>query len=68
MDDARAALRVAVKLDNLRALRKLCADVDGNKKITVDDARAILRVSVKLEKFDEEYITYTKNQLLNMDF
>ena len=68
VDDARAALRVAVKLDNLRALRKLCADVDGNKKITVDDARAILRVSVKLEKFDEEYITYTKNQLLNMDF
>lgn len=68
VDDARAALRVAVKLDNLRALRKLCADVDGNKKITVDDARAILRVSVKLEKFDEECITYTKNQLLNMDF
>ena len=68
VDDARAVLRVAVKLDNLRALRKLCADVNGNKKITVDDARAILRVSVKLEKFDEEYITYTKNQLLNMDF
>ena len=52
VDDARAALRVAVKLDVLSAAAYAAADVDGKKGVTVDDARLILRVSVKLDTFD----------------
>ena len=52
VDDARAALRVAVKLDVLSEAAYAAADVDGKKGVTVDDARLILRVSVKLDTFD----------------
>ena len=52
VDDARAALRAAVKLDVLSAAAYAAADVDGKKGVTVDDARLILRVSVKLDTFD----------------
>lgn len=52
VDDARAALRAAVKLDVLSEAAYAAADVDGKKGVTVDDARLILRVSVKLDTFD----------------
>lgn len=68
VSDARSALRAAVGLDTLRALGKLCADVDNSKSITVSDARSILRVAVGLDKFSEYYVTYTRDQLLNMEF
>lgn len=48
VDDARLALRAAVKLEKLNELQTLAADVDGSGLITVDDARDILRAAVKL--------------------
>lgn len=47
VDDARMALRVAVRLEKEPDLPVL--DVDGKPGVTVDDARFILRIAVKLE-------------------
>lgn len=49
VNDARAALRAAVKLDILKGASLDAARVLGNSTVTVDDARAILRVVVKLD-------------------
>ena len=49
VNDARAALRAAVKLDILKGASLDAARVFGNSTVTVDDARAILRVVVKLD-------------------
>ena len=48
--DARIALRVAVKLDQLNKETKIIADVDGDSVVSASDARYILRYSVGLEK------------------
>ena len=50
--DARLALRVSVKLENIaeNSAAFYAADVDADGKITPDDARTILRVSVKLDQ------------------
>lgn len=47
--DARSALRVSAKLDELHGVFLTAADADDNDKITASDARKILRVSAKLE-------------------
>lgn len=49
VEDARLALRLAVKLDTPTGIQELAGDVDGKNGITVEDARLILRVAVKLE-------------------
>ena len=46
--DARAALRLAVELDEADAYTKVAADFDWDGSITAADARAILRVAVGL--------------------
>ena len=48
-DDARLALRNAVKLQPLTVSQLKCADADRDGKVTSADARLILRASVKLE-------------------
>lgn len=53
VDDARFALRIAVKLEKADALQKRAADADGDGEISVGDARLILRLAVKLEKKDK---------------
>lgn len=49
VDDARIALRIAVKLETADETQKTAGDVNKDGEITVDDARLILRVAVKLE-------------------
>ena len=49
-DDARLALRNAVKLQPLTVSQLKCADANQDGKVGPDDARLILRASVKLEK------------------
>lgn len=49
VDDARAVLRYAVKLETPSAEQATAADVDKSGVVTVDDARAVLRVAVKLD-------------------
>lgn len=58
VDDARCALRIAVKLDTPTDEQKIAGDVTGDGEITVDDARLILRVAVKLE--NESVFSQTK--------
>ncbi len=48
-DDARIALRVAVKLDIANTAQKAAADTDNDGQITAADARTLLRRSVGLE-------------------
>lgn len=48
-EDARIALRMAVRLDLPTPQQAIAADVDDNGKIEAADARLILRASVKLE-------------------
>lgn len=52
VDDARIALRIAVRLETADDRQALAGDVDGVNAIDVDDARFILRVAVKLESED----------------
>ena len=47
--DARLVLRAAVKLDTLKGLSLLSANVDFVDDVSVADARAVLRVAVKLD-------------------
>lgn len=57
-DDARLALRAAVKLDTLADAQFKRADMDRDGKVEASDARLILRTAVKLEgliPIDEEY-------------
>lgn len=49
VEDARSALRIAVKLDTPTDEQKIAGDVNGDKSVTVEDARLILRVAVKLD-------------------
>lgn len=56
VEDARLALRAAVKLETLTGDALKAADVDGKDGVTVEDARLILRVAVKLEEFIEEHV------------
>lgn len=56
VDDARLALRAAVKLETLSEKQILAGDTDRKDGVTVDDAREILRVAVKLQQFDPQYI------------
>lgn len=48
-NDARTALRAAVKLDMLTEQQKAAADIDGDGVVTAADARWILRKSAGLE-------------------
>ena len=52
--DARIALRVSVKLDELDETLRNAADVDGDGAVTSADARTILRVAVNLETLPEQ--------------
>lgn len=47
--DARIALRVAAKLDELTDSETLLADMDGDGVVTATDARVILRIAAKLD-------------------
>ena len=49
-DDARLALRAAVKLDTLTETQCKKADMDKNGKVEAADARLILRTAIKLEE------------------
>lgn len=49
VDDARAVLRVAVKLDSADSKKLELSDFNQDGSVTVDDARAVLRVAVKLD-------------------
>lgn len=49
--DARLALRVSARLEEIGYTALLAADVNFDRRITADDARKILRVSAKLEEF-----------------
>ena len=49
VNDARSALRAAVKLDVLTGVHLVAAKVMGESEVTVSDARLILRAAVKLE-------------------
>lgn len=49
VNDARSALRAAVKLDVLTGVHLVAAKVMGGSEVTVSDARLILRAAVKLE-------------------
>lgn len=53
VDDARLALRVAVKLETVDSGFVKRADFSLTGFIAVDDARMILRIAVKLEDLDE---------------
>jgi hypothetical protein len=66
--DARAALRIAVKLDPADDIVKAAADVDGDGQVTANDARTILRIAVQLEEIDSEDLLYmprTDVEILN---
>ena len=49
-DDARLALRAAVRLDTLNDAKTKRADIDKDGKVTAGDARLILRTAIKLEE------------------
>ncbi len=48
-EDARLALRLAVRLDRVNAFNLLVGDVNCDGNVTAEDARVLLRVSVELE-------------------
>ena len=48
-EDARVALRCAVRLALCDELQAILADVDSDGRITPADARKILRAAIKLE-------------------
>lgn len=50
--DARAALRIALRLDSVSGAALLAANVNGDDKVTSADSRIILRVALKLQQFD----------------
>ncbi len=50
-NDARLALRISARLEEVNYTAMLAADVNVDRRITADDARKILRVSAKLEAF-----------------
>ena len=52
--DARLALRAAVSLETLDAVKLLAADANGDGKVTSADARLILRVAVGLDAFEKK--------------
>lgn len=52
--DARIALRVAAKLEQLTAEQTEAADVNYSGEVTAEDARLILRVAAKLDVFPEK--------------
>lgn len=60
VDDAREALRIAVKLIVPSENQLKYGDVNGDGEVTVDDARDILRVAVKLIDV-EDFEIFTKN-------
>ncbi len=47
-DDARSILRFAVRIDAMTEAQALCADMDGDGRVTAGDARLALRESVGL--------------------
>lgn len=51
VNDARLALRIAVKLDLADDSTFGAADINGDGKVTVDDARTIIRLAVNLENY-----------------
>lgn len=58
-EDARLALRIAVKLDiDADPAVKYIADVDGDGSVTSEDARIILRLAVRLEDYTAEDLLY----------
>ena len=57
--DARAALRIAVRLDAVDDIVKYAADVDCDGMVTAADARIILRMAVDLEEMTSEDLLYT---------
>ena len=66
-DDARLALRNAVKLEALTVSQLKCADANQDGKVGPDDARLILRSSVKLEKLKAVAPVQYYNKALSAD-
>ncbi len=61
-NDARLALRIAVKLETADTRQQLAADINNDKKIDSADARMILRAAVKLENIEDLYELYFNKQ------
>ena len=61
-DDARFALRVAVKLETADERQMLAADINNDGIVNSADARMILRVAVQLEKIEDLYELYFTKQ------
>ena len=57
-DDARLALRSAVKLQTLNAEQTKAGDVDFDGKVTSDDARLILRAAVGLDTLVDKNVYF----------
>ena len=64
-DDARLALRFAVKLEEADERQFVAADINNDKVVNSADARIILRVAVELENIEELYELYFKTQETN---
>lgn len=47
--DARLALRISAKIDELTAYALLVGDINQDGKLTAADARKILRIAAKIE-------------------
>ncbi|MBQ7637892.1 MAG: glycoside hydrolase family 3 C-terminal domain-containing protein [Clostridia bacterium] len=65
-EDARLALRYAVKLENLSGRQIYAAKVTGGNKVTAADARAILRRAVGLTVFEDDETTEVSKMLSAM--
>ena len=53
-EDARAALRIALDLDDADAPTRAAADADGDNNVTTEDARLILRIALDLDEYSSE--------------
>lgn len=67
VEDARLALRIAVKLDLPTDAQFYAADITANGVVNTDDARKILRIAVKLDEFSIDELagrSRTKTEIL----
>ena len=64
-NDARLALRIAVKLETADERQKLAADINNDGTVSSADARMILRAAVKLENINDIYELYFNKQTTN---
>lgn len=67
VDDARSALRTAVKLDSQYGRKAIVYDTDGDGTISVDDARMLLRIAVRLEEKTVYTPVFSENNIFSAD-